>query len=280
LRQRGHRVAVLCRGYKARGDGENDETQLLRRSLPEVAVVVDPDRVRGGRVAQLEYQADAIVLDDGFQHRRLYRDIDIVMLDATNPFGGGRLLPAGLLRESAKQLRRADAVVLSRIDQISEEKLAALHHDVASLLGGDAAHGHKPIVYARHVPVGLYDMTGRRDDPAALRGRKVYAFCGIGNPESFISTLKSLGGEVVGRRIFSDHADYRESQVAELSTSARQAGADWLVTTEKDWVKLRHLSNRQTLPSLRWLEMELEIVRGGDSLRTLIDGIFVERGQS
>ena len=271
LRERGKKVVVLSRGYKGESEDGNEEVQMLRRSVPEVPVVVDPDRVRGGREAMVKYRPDVIVLDDGFQHRRLGRELDIVMIDVTCPFGYGHLLPRGLLREPLKELRRAGVFVLSRCDQISDE-----HGDeIVARLGREGSDRglkrEKCIIRSRHEPKGLYNTAEKEVPLEELSGRKVGAFCGIGNPESFLATLRKLGAEVAGREFFPDHGTYKSNDPDRLAKWGRERGADWLVTTQKDWVKLREIPGAKGLDNLYWLQVEMTLSQGREQLQREID---------
>ena len=280
LQARGHKVAVLSRGYKSRGGADNDEIRLLREALPGTAIVIDGDRVRGGHKAIKDHGAEVIVLDDGFQHRRLQRDLDIVLIDCSCPFGYGSLLPRGLLREPAKQLRRADAVVLTRSDMIEESELAALKEQIGDLLRGRQlqAQGSKPktIACSRHEATGLYEAGGGEVDLAHLQGKNVYAFCGIGNPASFEVTLKQLGARRVGSRVFADHTDYNESDLRRIARESEQVRADWLVTTEKDWVKLGDIAAVSALRQLHWLKVETVMGEGTDELSSRLEEVVLE----
>jgi tetraacyldisaccharide 4'-kinase len=231
LRDRGRTPWVLSRGYGGH-DGANDEARML--DLPGVC---DPDRRRGAAVA-LAGGADALVLDDGFQHRRLHRDLDIVCLDATRPWGRddggpGAVIPLGLLRESRRGLARAGLVVLTRSDQVPAARLAAL-------AAGCERQG-LPWVAARHEPLSLDDLQGQAlATPDSLAGQAVFAVSGIGNPAAFRRSLENLGAQVVGEERFPDHHHYDAATLAAVSAAAARARAV-LLTTAKDAVKWRVL---------------------------------------
>jgi len=250
LTRMGRRPAVVLRGYKARG-GKSDEAELLRELLAggagpgkaggpagqdagdhwSVPVIVDPDRVRGAKKA-VNQGADVIVLDDGFQHLRLRRDLDIVLIDATNPFGLGHVLPRGLLREPLAGLKCADAVVITRSDAVAPAVLEALRQRLAALAPAASIHS------AVHAPTRIVDQDGAELPAQSLAGRKAFAFCGIGNPDSFFATLDRLGAVLVGRRAFGDHVRYGRPEVSAIARQAERSGAEVLVTTQKDRVKL------------------------------------------
>jgi tetraacyldisaccharide 4'-kinase len=254
-RGRGLRVAVLSRGYGA-GGGRNDEAMVLEENLPDVPHLQGPDRAALAAAAVEELESEVLVLDDAFQHRRLARDLDVVLIDATNPWGHGHLLPRGLLREPPSGLRRAGAVLLTRCDQVSGDERGRLREMVARLAPG------VPVAETTHRPVGL----GNGDRVAALdrlRGRPAAAFCGIGNPEAFRRTLHDLGAEVVAFRTFPDHHPYARADVDDLRAWARQQAMDCVVvTTQKDLVKLRlsDLGGRE----LWALRIQLHVEAGKD----------------
>lgn len=232
FRERQVRVAILSRGYGA-ADGPNDEALVLEENLPDVPHLQGRDRVQLARLAVEELESQLLILDDGFQHRRLGRDADVVLLDATAPFGGGRLLPAGLLRESKRGLKRARLVVLTRADAVSEEQRRRIRQQVRDVAGD------RPWAEASFQPRCL-QRRGRPDQPIAeLAGRRVLAFCGIGNPSAFFEGLRAFGAEVVDVKAFADHHRYSRDDVTTLARWAREQPADLFVTTQKDLVKLR-----------------------------------------
>ena len=240
----GRRPAVVMRGYKSIA-GKSDEAQMLKQLIKaeseklkaEIpfaeAIYVNPDRVAGARQA-VAGGADVIILDDAFQHLRIRRDLDIVLIDATNPLGFGHCLPRGLLREPPAALADAGAIVITRSDQVSAGQLQQLRQYIYSLAP------HSSIHIAVHRPAAVIDENGNALPPSALAGRAVYAFCGIGNPDSFLSQLRMLGANVKGQSVFGDHCEYSDATLAEIFARAR-AAADCLITTQKDFVKIEGL---------------------------------------
>lgn len=228
LENAGGKPAVLMRGYGGDG-GPNDEARLL-----QVPVICDPDRVRGGQQA-IAAGATCLVLDDGFQHRRLRRNLDIVLIDALRPWGGGAVLPLGLLREGRSALKRAGCLVLTRSDQVDEATRDAL---VSSLMRWNV-----PVICARHQPVALRDLDGLDGDhhrePAVLSGAPVVLASGIGNPLGFEHTARNLGWKIQAHLRFPDHHAYSDADCAALRAAAQQHQAT-LVVTAKDAVKLRN----------------------------------------
>jgi tetraacyldisaccharide 4'-kinase len=222
-------------------------SNLLAKNLPgSVAVISNADRVSAGRYAIENLNTDCFVLDDGFQHLRLARELNIVTIDATNPWGGGKLLPYGLLREPLSGLIRADCVVLTRYDQI--ENLELLRAQIADLIRG---------------PVFLSSM---RVVNASFASGPVAAFCAVGNPGSFFAQLRKHGYKLAFEKTFTDHHSYKQKDVDELISAATRAGAKSLITTAKDAVKLRSLAF-----SLPWQVLQIEIeIKNESALAELI----------
>jgi len=240
----GLKVAVLSRGYGGTLEGQTaivsdghgiiltpeqcgDEPFLLAKGVPGLAVVIGTDRHAAGQLALERCNPDVFLLDDGFQHQRLHRDLNILLLDCTRPFGNGWTLPAGLLRESKGAAGRADLVVLTRCP----EGATAM-----SPVPG------KPWCRARHDLGDLLPLTGGellRFE--SLRNRKVVAFCGIADPQAFFEGLRGQGLQVVATRCFPDHVDYTAARLAEIEDLVKSSAADYAITTEKDGVKLGRL---------------------------------------
>jgi tetraacyldisaccharide 4'-kinase len=258
LRQAGRNPAILTRGYKSR-EGKSEEAELLR-SLCGVEVIVNPDRVKGAHEA-VQTGADVIVMDDGFQHLRLARDLDIVLIDATAPFGGRACLPAGRLREPLSGLRRARILVITRSDQVGESEIDEITRRL-STAAPDAM-----TALAMHEPVRLVGPDGEGLPPSSLEGRKAFLFCGLGNPEAFFRTAGSLGADIVGSTSLPDHAHYTPPVVESLNESAKQVGAQIVLTTSKDAVKID--AKDFDLP-LHVLDVRIKITRGEDQVRELI----------
>lgn len=245
----GRRPAILIRGYRGRGRGERvvtdgrvvrlgvedagDEAVLLSRLLSGVPVVAGADRARAGRLAHAELGADVLLLDDGFQHLALVRDLDLVTVDAGRGFSNGRLLPLGPLRERLNALRRADAIVLTKISEgMAPGPLEAQIRRICP---------EAPLLHARLTPTELIPLSGVPPlDLERLRGMRVLAVCGIASPASFFSLLEACGARVVDRWAFPDHHRFRPAERARLVERARTV--DLAVTTEKDAVRLGTLS--------------------------------------
>lgn len=238
----GHHPAVLLRGYHASTLG-SDEARELSCELglgAAVPVGVGPDRVRtAARVLSQRPEVDVFVLDDGFQHRRVRRELDLVLIDATEPFGYGHLLPRGLLREPAANLRRADAVIVTRADQATD--LAGLDARIERLCGG------KPVAHVACRWEGFRDAEGGVHGEGFLADRVVVGVCGVGNPGAFERTLRQSARAVPACVAVPDHHDYNLVELKGLLGRACRLGAQAVVTTEKDWVKWEPLTRGEAL---------------------------------
>lgn len=274
----GKKVCILTRGYGRKdphlqvivSDGygvlaspseAGDEPYLLATKLTgQAAVISSADRIAAGQEAIKDFGTEVFVLDDGFQHLRLARDLNIVCIDATNPWGGGRLLPYGRLRESLDGLTRADCFVLTRCDQV--ESVDALRAEIAELADG------RPIFESRMRPLRVTSLKNG-PETIALPGR-VGAFCAVGNPSSFFESLTRLGYELGLERAFADHHAYSQSDVDALDQLARQTGASALITTAKDAVKLKGMAF--SLPCYV-LEIEIAIDDADQFQKVVLDRI-------
>jgi len=250
-RETGKRVCVLTRGYGRANpqsqvvvsDGNKllasereagDEPYLLARNLIGIAAVVcNPDRAAAGEWAIKNLGSEVFVLDDGFQHLSLSRDLDIVTIDATNPWGGGSLLPYGRLREPRAGLSRADCIVVTRTEQV--EDMVSLSESVQRLAGAI------PVFTSRMMTSGIRGLNGESVSNESLLAQPVAAFCGVGNPESFFNQLRREGYSPVFTRAFADHHDYNQADLNRLIKEAKDHGANALVTTAKDALKLASL---------------------------------------
>ena len=261
LREKGRRPAVLSRGYGARtnasvnvvSDGNlilmgwheaGDEPILIARSVSGVPVLTGPRRLLTGRTAIEHFGADVLILDDAFQHRALYRGLDIVLIDAARPFGNGRHLPAGPLREPAKALGRAHLLIRTGGGRDPEQPLSGVPE--------------MPSFRGFHRPMGVLERgTGRLLPAATLQGQKVCAFAGIGRPEAFRRSLNEMDSEIVSFRPFPDHHPYSRADLDSLRRLAAMTGADRIVTTEKDGVRLADFPDFLTEVSLLRIGMEI-----------------------
>ncbi len=264
--------AVLLRGYVPRhaqktDDQGSDETLMLQQTLgPGVPVQANPDRVQGATHALArDAQVNVFVLDDGFQHRRVHREVDLLLIDATSPFGLGRLLPAGYLREPVRGLRRAHAIIITRSDMLPADKLGLLEKRLRQLGAPDV------IAHSVNHWSGLLDSAGQTHDLNRLRETKLAAVCGIGNPSQFKAMLARHFTQVVGQYELEDHQHYTPALVQQIVDHAVNNGAQALVLTEKDWVKWQPVTVNMnlSLPVYR-LKLEVNIIRDEAALLGLL----------
>ncbi|MBN1910612.1 MAG: tetraacyldisaccharide 4'-kinase [Pirellulales bacterium] len=265
FRQRGLRVAVLSRGYGADDGGANDEALELEQRLPDVPHLENPDRVAAAQVAIDELDMQLLVLDDGFQHRRIARDLDVVLLDALEPFGFGHVFPRGTLREPVAGLRRANVIGLSRADMLSQDERDALRCQVRQWVP-EAAW-----LELVHAPELLLSADGQEEPLESLRNRAVAAFCGLGNPAGFQHTLDACGYRVVDFREFPDHHRYNRSDVESLARWAERLDVEVILCTHKDLVKLA-LSRLGTRP-LWAVAIGLDFLAGQTALEERLEAL-------
>jgi tetraacyldisaccharide 4'-kinase len=269
FREKEMRVAILSRGYGAGVDGRNDEAKELEYLLPDVPHLQSPDRLASAKIAIEELDMQVLLLDDGFQHRHLARDLEIVLLDAREPFGFGHLLPRGLLREPLRSLKRADIVVATRTDQVPPQRLAEIRSRVQRY------NPKSGWVESRHAPVQLRNAEGQAKPAQDIQGQAVVAVCGIGNPQAFLQTLQDLGARVVQSIVFPDHHLFTSGDIREIAIKATDAGScDLIVCTGKDLAKIA-VPMIDSFPV--WsLDVQIDITRGGeileDRLREILRG--------
>jgi tetraacyldisaccharide 4'-kinase len=272
----GLQPAIVSRGYGATRGERSDEAAELAILLPNVPHVADRDRVAGVRTAAAA-GAEVALLDDGFQHRRLARDLDIVAVDATDPWGGDHLFPRGLLREPLAGLARAQAVVLTRATEVDPRRRTEIRRRLER-----SCRGTRPQVWleATHRPVHLRSAAAFTQPLERLASARVAAFAGIGNPGAFRMSLENLGANLVGFRPFPDHHAYTAVDLHAIRDWATGLHADLVVTTLKDLVKVR--ADRLGDIPLFALEISLEILPGGDSaaaLDTLLAPVMARAAQ-
>jgi tetraacyldisaccharide 4'-kinase len=265
FRERDVRVSLISRGYGAETGSRNDEALELEQKLPDVPHLQNPDRVEAARAAIEEFDTQLILLDDAFQHRRIHRDLNIVLVDALEPFGYGHLLPRGLLREPIANLHRADVVVLSRSDAVSDETRESIRSKVMQY-APDADW-----LEVAHQPQRLLSSTDDELAIDSLQGQRIAAFCGIGNPAGFRHTLRDLGADIVDFREFPDHHGYDRGDIESLTTWARGLQVDTVLCTHKDLVKVgvEHLGD---VP-LFALCIGMAIKQGTDALTKRLEAV-------
>ncbi len=281
---RGKNPAILLRGYKSEFSGDvgvvsngkeilmdpdeaGEEAVMLARQLPEVPVLIGGDRYRTGMYAIEELDVDIVILDDGFQFLRLRRDLDLVAIDAVTPFGYDYLLPRGLLREPVRALRRADVIIITKVEHLPQKPLEKLRQRLIAI-APDAL-----IVEAKHRPVFLRDFTGREEKELELNKDRVLAFSGIADPQSFESSLQNMGADIVLRLRFPDHHHYSEEEILHIFSEAFTRQAELIITTEKDVMglppHLQELIAGQKM-TLWVLGIEVEISSGEERFEDLL----------
>ena len=291
LQQKGRKVAILSRGYKSRktplwekilkkeerlprvvSDGERlllnsdlagDEPYMLASNLPDAVVLVDKDRVKSGKYAIRKFGCDTLVLDDGFQYLKLQHRLDIVLVDYTNPFGYRRVLPRGLLREPMRNLKRAGFIFITKCPPEGAPELKARLREL---------NPRAEISECRHSPKYLENLYTREQTGLDfLQGLKISAVSGIAVPESFENGLRKLGAEIVHSARYADHHRYTQQEIIETINQAAEAGAEVIVTTEKDAVRFP-LLDRCDLPVI-FLRVEIEMLSGSEAFNDWIDRI-------
>lgn len=291
LTEKGRKVAILSRGYKSRktplwekilkkeerlprvvSDGERlllnsdlagDEPYMLASNLPNVAVVVDKDRVKAGKYAIRKLECDTLVLDDGFQYLKVQNRLDIVLVDYTNPFGYENVLPRGLLREPARNIKRAGFIFITKCPPEGAPELKAKLREL---------NPHAEISECRHSSKYLRNVYTRRNmDLKELQGKKVATISGIAVPQGFEDGVRRLGAEVVHTARYADHHRYTQQEIIETINDAVKAGAEWIMTTEKDAVRFPRIERRD-LPVI-YLRVEIEMLSGSEAFNDWIDRI-------
>lgn len=287
LQEAGHEPAVLSRGYRAKDNSQSivvsvkgkileppavsgDEPWLLAKKLTFSSVVIGRSRIASAELAVQNLGADYLVLDDGFQHRKLARDLDIVLLDASNPFGYEHVLPRGLLREPLEGLTRADIFVLTKVSQVSDEALQTIRLRLQQIAP------HVPILLSNHVPLPLCSLAAwYKGEDSAISSealpQPVMAVSAIGNPVSFEKTLAAVGVTPVHHVSYEDHGSYTNDTLIDIWKEAFAHGAKAIVVTEKDAVKLADLPESLTFNiPIYVLPIGIEIIDGAELLKEKI----------
>lgn len=302
LAQRGRKVAILSRGYKSKSDGlftkiarffthgeapapkvvsdgknvlldseiAGDEPYMLARNLPGVVVIVDKNRVKAGHYAITHFGADTLILDDGFQYLPLRGQLQLLLVDKTNPFGNMSMLPRGILREPVSHLKRASYIFLTKSDGRKDpdlERLIRKYNPAAEII----ECAHKPDILVNF-------KTGERTSLDILKGAKVACFCAIAAPESFENFLLQLGADIVYKKRFLDHHRFETSELDDFFEDAARRGAQLVATTEKDAVRISP-AYPASLP-FYYTKLEIEILRGVDDFESAVDKICFPKRES
>ena len=282
LMNRGIPVAILSRGYKRKkasgplvSDGQSillspeesgDEPYLMAKALKGLPVLVGKDRLVNGQMALQRFGIRGFLLDDGYQHLQLHRDLNILLIDSNIGFGDNSLLPRGILREPLSHLRRADLFLLTKMEHTETcEALKSKLHEI---------HPSSPIFHSHYESAGLIGPKEEWEECRSLKGKKVLALSGIANPIYFSHLLKKCGMEVIKEEIFPDHHLYTQKDLASIEEKSK--GLDWIVTTEKDMLKLKNLKIDH-LP-LRALRIEVKIWEEEEFFQKVIK-LFIDKGE-
>ncbi len=264
LSKEGSNVAILTRGYGG------DEEKLFTRLTPGVRVMVGKDRVKNGLGAIKKYSVNTLLLDDGFQHRRLKRDLDIVCVDATNPFGNGWMIPVGSMREGLKGLKRADIFLITKVDLVSNKKsLKALEKKLRDI------NQKAIIVKSVHRPDHFYKLSDEMMmDIEYLKNKNIALLSAIGNPSSFEKTVLSLGLNVKKHFIFRDHYWYKKKDLKKVDIYCKKNGIDAVIVTEKDAIKLQGAQFKLQNAELFVLSIKLQIIENEQTFNNRLFGIY------
>ena len=286
----GRKVAILSRGYRRKeapwwqraftqvmdppivvSDGHHvledaatggDEPYMLANNLPGVCVIVDRNRVKAGRWAIRHYGCDTLILDDGFQYQRLKHSLEVVLVDKTNPFGNGHMLPRGVLREPAKHIARADVIFLTKSDGDTAEVTAQIRE----------LNSKAEIIECRHAPRMLKDVWSREELPLEwLKGKTLASLSGIAVPQGFEDSLRKLGAKVIWCERYADHHRYDASEIIYALNRTADLGAEALITTEKDAVRFPQL--KTTPVPCYYLRVDIEILKGAENFTAAVGRI-------
>jgi tetraacyldisaccharide 4'-kinase len=280
---KGHQPSIISRGYGHSSSKNNDEFLELALQFPDVLHIQNPDRIAAAKeilALQRTPPIDILILDDAMQHRRIFRNINIVLLDAAEPFGFNRIFPAGFLREPVSELCRADAIILTRSDSVSEEKIAAIkqhcikQHCIEQYCIEQHCNKTSPnFVWAEtvHSPQVLLTLQHQSVDLSVIIGKRVFAFCGIGNPEAFRKTLSDCGADIAGFLSFPDHHRYCAEDIRQLKSEAVKCNADMLVCTVKDLVKIPPEEMKEHI--IYAVSVQIRFIRGEEELKNLLQRI-------
>ncbi len=290
LAAEGRKVAILSRGYRRKeapwwqrmftqvidpplvvSDGKRvrldatvggDEPYMLAANLPGVAVVVDRDRVKAGRYAIQRLGCNTLILDDGFQYQKLKHSIEVVLVDSTNPFGNGHMLPRGVLREPVRHIKRADIIFLTKCRGDTSAVIAEIRK----------FNKRAEIVECSHAPRVLKDVWSREEYPLSwLKNKTVCTLSGIASPKGFENSLRALGARVVWCERYADHHRYDSSEILYALNRTADMGADGLITTEKDAVRFPRF---ETTPvKCLYLRISIEILKGSENFQQIINRI-------
>ena len=278
LKEQGRKPAILSRGYKRRQKTEDrgqsyeamgDEAFMLQANLKDVPVIVNPDRLAAAETAIRDYGADTVIIDDGLQQWRIKKDLEIVTIDATNPFGNRHLLPRGILRLNLSSLKRADIFVLTKTD-LAPDNIEAIKNTLSKL------NPQAMIIESIHSPSGFYDISKPEEflSSSLLKGRTVTLFCGIGDPRSFENLIARCAINVGLAFRFGDHHSYTCRDLEKIIEASRSKGIDTIVTTEKDAVRIPQSCRLLKQPAILVLRIALKITQNEKGFYSRLLGLY------
>ncbi|MEW6170939.1 MAG: tetraacyldisaccharide 4'-kinase [Candidatus Omnitrophota bacterium] len=267
LKNEGHKIAILTRGYKSYKN-IGDETALLKNNLKDVLVISGKNRLKNALIALKEYSIDTIILDDGFQHYKIARDLDIVLLDSTNPFGNKNLIPRGILREPISSLKRAHIFLLTKVDLVNqvmelEKKLTKINPKAM-------------ILESRHAPIQIYDLkTNDTLNLDILKNKNICSLSAVASPESFTKTLENLKAKIILDFSFLDHHEYSLKEIENIIKECRNKNIDTIVTTQKDAIKLKDFNLDLSNIKIFVLKIKLEITENKEKLYDELLSLYI-----
>ena len=259
------RTAILTRGYKAHKGKFSDEPAILAQSCPDCRILINSNRTESAQKAISQHNAQVLVMDDGFQHRKLHRNLNIVTIDSTCPFGYGKILPAGLLREPATAIKRAQAAIITRSDLVSETKLIQITEKIKKI------NPDIVIANAMHKPVCVKLIEKPKLDLEHLKTKRIFAFSGIGNPDGFLKTIKKLELNLIESKSYNDHYNYTQQDAEDIYQRAAYVNADLILSTQKDWTKIALLMKHRDNIDFGYLLVEMDFTSGKDKITQLIN---------
>lgn len=263
LGSQGKRVSILMRGYGS------DEYMMLQEELRDIPILIGPDRIKNSKRAFYDFGVDTIILDDGFQHYKIARDLDIVLLDSTNPFGNYKLIPRGILREPITALKRADLIIVTKVD-LNSSRMSQIYGVIASLGKQDC------VLESIYKPLNLYNISsGEKAGLNFIGNKKICLVSSIGNPAYFKYQIVQLGGQVELEFTFLDHYNYKRKDFYNVERECKFLEAEAIIVTKKDAVKIKRLSlaNEISIPILA-LEVEFEIIKNKEILNDRLSRIY------
>ena len=247
LKDNNKKPALLIRGYGS------DEERLHVLNLKDIPVATGKNRYLNALSLEREDRADIFILDDGFQHLNLARKVDIITINANNPFGNGLLIPAGILREPLSSLSRADIALITKSDTVEKDTIDCIKNRILK------ANKNISIYEAIHNPVSLIDTFGNRVELEYVKDKKIAALSGLGDNNSFLSTLKKMGASIGLEVLYMDHHSYSENDLSNIIATAKEKNISTIITTQKDWVKIEELYSKLENPEVEFLVLKIEI---------------------